>query len=79
MLRQVADGVLIHQSELCQSNAVVVQGRAGVLRRRCPRPPVGPAFGPASAVSCQLCCASTAWTAELVAAWLRSSEKTPPG
>ncbi len=31
MLRQVADGVLIHQSELLQSNAVVVQGRAGVL------------------------------------------------
>jgi glyoxylase-like metal-dependent hydrolase (beta-lactamase superfamily II) len=31
MLRQVAEGVLIHQSEFCQSNAVVVQGRAGVL------------------------------------------------
>jgi glyoxylase-like metal-dependent hydrolase (beta-lactamase superfamily II) len=31
MLRQVAVGVLIHQSEFCQSNAVVVQGRAGVL------------------------------------------------
>ena len=31
MLRQVADGVLIHQSEFCQSNAVVVHGRAGVL------------------------------------------------
>ena len=31
MLRQVADGVLIHQSEFCQSNAVVVQGRAGLL------------------------------------------------
>ena len=31
MLKQVADGVLIHQSEFCQSNAVVVQGRAGVL------------------------------------------------
>jgi glyoxylase-like metal-dependent hydrolase (beta-lactamase superfamily II) len=31
LLRQVADGVLIHQSEFCQSNAVVVQGRAGVL------------------------------------------------
>ncbi|HYY19305.1 MAG TPA: MBL fold metallo-hydrolase [Streptosporangiaceae bacterium] len=30
-LRQVADGVLIHESEFCQSNAVVVQGRAGVL------------------------------------------------
>jgi hypothetical protein len=27
MLRQVAEGVLIHQSEFCQSNAVVVQGR----------------------------------------------------
>jgi glyoxylase-like metal-dependent hydrolase (beta-lactamase superfamily II) len=31
MLRQVADGVLIHESEFCQSNAVVVQGQAGVL------------------------------------------------
>lgn len=31
MLRQVADGVLIHQSELLQNNTVVVQGRAGVL------------------------------------------------
>jgi glyoxylase-like metal-dependent hydrolase (beta-lactamase superfamily II) len=31
MLRRVADGVLIHQSEFLQSNAVVVQGRAGVL------------------------------------------------
>ncbi|GLX08216.1 MBL fold metallo-hydrolase [Microbispora sp. NBRC 16548] len=31
MLRQVADGVLIHESEFLQSNAVVVQGRAGVL------------------------------------------------
>jgi glyoxylase-like metal-dependent hydrolase (beta-lactamase superfamily II) len=31
VLRQVAAGVLIHQSEFCQSNAVVVQGRAGVL------------------------------------------------
>jgi glyoxylase-like metal-dependent hydrolase (beta-lactamase superfamily II) len=31
MLRQVAEGVLIHQSEFCQSNAVVVQGRAGLL------------------------------------------------
>ena len=31
MLRQVAEGVLIHQSEFCQSNAVVVQGRAGAL------------------------------------------------
>ena len=31
MLKQVADGVLIHTSEFCQSNAVVVQGRAGVL------------------------------------------------
>ena len=31
MLKQVADGVLIHQSEFCQSNAVVVQGGAGVL------------------------------------------------
>ena len=31
MLRQVAAGVLIHESEFCQSNAVVVHGRAGVL------------------------------------------------
>src|SRR6266700_8063498 len=31
MLRQVAEGVLIHQSEFIQSNTVVVQGRAGVL------------------------------------------------
>ncbi len=31
MLRQVAEGVLIHQSEFMQSNAVVVQGSAGVL------------------------------------------------
>jgi glyoxylase-like metal-dependent hydrolase (beta-lactamase superfamily II) len=31
VLRQVADGVLTHKSEFVQSNAVVVQGRAGVL------------------------------------------------
>ena len=31
MLRQVAEGVLIHQSELLENNSVVVQGRAGVL------------------------------------------------
>jgi glyoxylase-like metal-dependent hydrolase (beta-lactamase superfamily II) len=31
VLRQVADGVLIHESEFVQSNAVVVQGGAGVL------------------------------------------------
>jgi glyoxylase-like metal-dependent hydrolase (beta-lactamase superfamily II) len=31
LLRQVAEGVLIHESEFCQSNAVVVRGRAGVL------------------------------------------------
>lgn len=31
MLKQVAEGVLIHQSELLQNNAVVVQGRAGAL------------------------------------------------
>ena len=30
-LRQVAEGVLVHQSEFIQSNAVVVQGRAGAL------------------------------------------------
>ena len=31
MLRQVAEGVLVHESEFLQSNAIVVQGRAGVL------------------------------------------------
>ena len=31
MLRQVAEGVLVHQSEFIQSNGVVVQGRAGAL------------------------------------------------
>jgi glyoxylase-like metal-dependent hydrolase (beta-lactamase superfamily II) len=31
VLRPVAEGVLIHRSEFCQSNAVVVQGGAGVL------------------------------------------------
>jgi len=31
MLTQVADGVLVHQSELLRNNAVVVHGRAGVL------------------------------------------------
>jgi glyoxylase-like metal-dependent hydrolase (beta-lactamase superfamily II) len=31
VLRQVAEGVLTHASEFMQSNAVVVQGRAGVL------------------------------------------------
>lgn len=31
MLRQVAKGVLVHQSELIQNNTVVVEGRAGVL------------------------------------------------
>jgi glyoxylase-like metal-dependent hydrolase (beta-lactamase superfamily II) len=31
MLKQVAEGVLIHESEFIQSNAVVVQGRGGVL------------------------------------------------
>ena len=31
MLTQVAEGVLVHQSELLQNNAVVVQGRDGVL------------------------------------------------
>ena len=31
MLTQVADGVLVHQSELLQNNTVVVQGQAGVL------------------------------------------------
>ena len=31
MLTQVAEGVLVHQSELLQNNSVAVQGRAGVL------------------------------------------------
>jgi glyoxylase-like metal-dependent hydrolase (beta-lactamase superfamily II) len=31
VLRQIAEGVLIHNSEFMQSNAVVVQGQAGVL------------------------------------------------
>jgi glyoxylase-like metal-dependent hydrolase (beta-lactamase superfamily II) len=31
MLKKVAEGVLVHQSECLQSNAVVVQGKAGVL------------------------------------------------
>ncbi|SCL52333.1 MBL fold metallo-hydrolase [Micromonospora chersina] len=31
MLRQVADGVLVHESAFLQSNTVVVQGDAGVL------------------------------------------------
>jgi glyoxylase-like metal-dependent hydrolase (beta-lactamase superfamily II) len=31
MLRRVAEGVLVHESDFCQSNAVVVQGRDGVL------------------------------------------------
>ncbi len=31
MLTQVAEGVLVHQSELLENNAVVVRGRAGVL------------------------------------------------
>jgi glyoxylase-like metal-dependent hydrolase (beta-lactamase superfamily II) len=31
VLRPVAEGVLIHESEFCQSNGVVVRGRSGVL------------------------------------------------
>jgi len=31
-LRQVAEGVLIHESEFLKSNAIVVHGRAGVLK-----------------------------------------------
>jgi glyoxylase-like metal-dependent hydrolase (beta-lactamase superfamily II) len=31
MLRQVAEGVLVHESEFIESNAVVVQGEAGIL------------------------------------------------
>lgn len=31
MLKHVAEGVLVHESEFIQSNSIVVQGRAGVL------------------------------------------------
>lgn len=31
MLKEVAEGVLVHESEFIQSNSVVVQGRDGVL------------------------------------------------
>lgn len=31
MLKQVAEGVLVHESEFIQSNSVLVQGRSGVL------------------------------------------------
>lgn len=31
MLKQVAEGVLIHKSEFCESNTTVVQGREGLL------------------------------------------------
>jgi glyoxylase-like metal-dependent hydrolase (beta-lactamase superfamily II) len=31
VLKRIADGVLVHQSEFLQTNAVVVQGRSGVL------------------------------------------------
>ena len=31
MLKQVAEGVLVHQSELLENNTVVVQGTGGVL------------------------------------------------
>jgi len=31
MLKRVADGVLVHESEFIQSNAIIVQGEAGVL------------------------------------------------
>jgi glyoxylase-like metal-dependent hydrolase (beta-lactamase superfamily II) len=31
MLRQVAEGVWVHEAEFCKSNAVVVQGEAGLL------------------------------------------------
>ncbi|MFD9941051.1 MBL fold metallo-hydrolase [Nonomuraea sp. NPDC059023] len=31
MLTRIAEGVLVHESEFVQSNAIVVQGRAGVL------------------------------------------------
>ena len=31
MLKQVAEGVLVHESEFIQSNSVVVRGESGVL------------------------------------------------
>jgi glyoxylase-like metal-dependent hydrolase (beta-lactamase superfamily II) len=31
MLKQIADGVLVHESEFIQSNSVIVQGADGVL------------------------------------------------
>ena len=31
MLRQVAEGVLVHESTFCQTNTVIVDGRDGVL------------------------------------------------
>jgi glyoxylase-like metal-dependent hydrolase (beta-lactamase superfamily II) len=31
VLRQVAEGVLVHQSQFCQSNATIVKGHSGVL------------------------------------------------
>ena len=31
MLTQIAENVLVHQSDFCQSNAVIVRGRTGVL------------------------------------------------
>ena len=31
MLKQIAEGVLVHESEFIQSNAVIVQGQGGVL------------------------------------------------
>ena len=31
VMKQVAEGVLVHESEFCQSNAGVVQGHGGVL------------------------------------------------
>ena len=31
MLKHVAEGVLVHQSELLQNNTAVVQGRGGLL------------------------------------------------
>jgi hypothetical protein len=42
VLRQVAEGVLIRESEFCQSNAVVVQGRATRLALSLARPQITP-------------------------------------
>ena len=41
MLRQVAEGVLIHESEFCRSNAVVVSATGPARSRQAPRHVIG--------------------------------------